>query len=296
MVVVLQSAEDSGAIDFASLMRVLWRARLLIVACVLVFGAVAVTHVLLAKRYYRAEAFVVAAENDGAGGLAGLSGQLGALGSLVGLSPAALGSRRDEYVALITSKVLLTRFIEQNNLMPILFADDWDAATGRWTETDPDKIPQIGDGIDKMAKKVLKVQSSKTGLIRVSAEWSDPKLAAQWVNGLVTEVNQHVRTQTIEDADRGMSFLEKELAKANTIVVREGIYRLQEANLNKAMLASVRDDFALRIVDPAVPPHRHFKPRVILELAMALFLGGAFAVGVAAWRRRDEWWIQGTPR
>jgi uncharacterized protein involved in exopolysaccharide biosynthesis len=291
VVVVIRNSEDGGTIDARQFGRVLWDAKIFIFVIALVIGGLSFGQALISKRMYRAEATVVTAESagDGASGL--LGGGLGALGSLVGLTPGALGSRRDEYVALLTSKTLLREYIERKNLMPILFEDMWDAANGRWKKQDPSKVPKLGDGVDKLSKKVIHVQAAKSGLIRITAEWSDPQLAAEWVNDLVKSVNEHVRVQTIEDANRGMEFLGRELKKADTLTVREGIYRLQEANLNKQMLANVQEDYALRTVDVAVPPHRHFSPRLLLQTALGTFLGLLAGMAWALWRRRPEWWI-----
>jgi uncharacterized protein involved in exopolysaccharide biosynthesis len=75
--------------------------------------------------------------------------------------------------------------------------------------------------------------------------------------------------------------------------VQAGLYRLQEANLNRIMLATVQPDYALRVIDPAVAPLKPIRPRWFLLSALGVVLGGSIGVAIALWQRRREWWHPG---
>ena len=50
----------------------------------------------------------------------------------------------NEAFALLNSRAISRRFIESENLLPVLFADQWNSETDTWKRTDPDQQPSIG--------------------------------------------------------------------------------------------------------------------------------------------------------
>lgn len=293
IIVIVPSPTDDGSIDAGKFFDALWQAKLRIILCVAVFGGAFATYAVLSERVYVAHAVVAPADDASESVRSLLSGQLGALASFAGLGSGALTGKRAEYVALLTSNSLLYRFVEERNLLPVLFKDIWNEAEQQWEPRWLAQEPRIGDGVQRLLGRVLTVDVTKEGLITLSVEWSDPQLAAEWANALIAEVNRFVRARTITDAKRGMEFLNRELKLDPAIQVQAGLYRLQEANLSKIMLANVQEDYALRVVDAAVVPLRPIKPRWLLLTLLGVLLGGAFGGAWALWRKHAEWWHPG---
>jgi uncharacterized protein involved in exopolysaccharide biosynthesis len=293
IVVIVPSPTDDGSIDAAKLFDAVWQKKLLISIATAIVGALFATYALLSDKIYQAQVVVTTAE-DSSEGLRGLlSGQLGSLASLAGLGGGALTGKRAEYVALLTSNALLREFIEERNLLPVLFPEIWNAEQKRWEPGWLGRAPRLGDGVDRFLGRILSTELTKEGLITVSVVWTDAQVAAEWANALVARVNEHVRERTIADARRGMEFLEREIKQDHAVSVQTGLYRLQEANLNKIMLATVQPDYALRVIDPAVAPLKPVRPRWFLLSALGIVLGGMLGVGLALWQRRREWWHPG---
>ena len=73
---------------------------------------------------------------------------------------------------------------------------------------------------------------------------------------------------------------EQELAKTTLQDMRSVLYNLLETEKQKAMLANVNKDFALKVIDPAVVPEFPSKPNRKLIVFLGVVIGGL--LGVAA--------------
>src|SRR5215472_3533791 len=163
-----------------------WKIGAFVVACTL---ATIVT-VLVLPREYKASVLVSAVSNQsGAGQLAGLGSLLsqfgGGLSSLAGISLSG-DTKRAESVAVLQSDALTERYIQENNLLLVLYKKDWDAARGRWKQTDPYKAPTLWKANERFKKSIRKVNTEpRSGLVTLTISWTDPQLAAKWANDLV---------------------------------------------------------------------------------------------------------------
>jgi uncharacterized protein involved in exopolysaccharide biosynthesis len=235
-----------------------------------------VTYALLATQWFRAEAVVIPARMDrsllaGAGGLAGLA-------SLAGVRIGE-DSQNAEALGVLRSRGFIRAFIEEQNLMPVLFAEDWDAGRGRWQDADPKKHPDLRDGVKFFESRVLRIaENKKTGLITLSVEWTDRTAAANWANLLVARVNARMRERAQLEAERNLKFLREELRTTNVVTLQQSISRLLENELEKLMLARSTQEFAFRVVDRAAVPKWRSRPKRTLLVILATMGGGLLGV------------------
>jgi uncharacterized protein involved in exopolysaccharide biosynthesis len=254
------------------------------------FGFLFGVYSFRSPRMYHSEALVTVIE-DAASGSSGSSsgaGRLGAVASMVGLNVGGSQDRRAEYIALLSSRRLIAELIARENLLPVLYASKWDAATRSWKTPEP---PTVNSAIEYFSKSVLVViEDRKTGLVRVSIDWFDPKLSAAWANSLVSMVNADVRQTTISDAQSTLRFLNAEIERTSEIQVREGIYRLLEGSLSRIALANVQEQYALKMLDPAraPDPQQFVRPRPLLAAVAGGVFGVIFALSAILWRSRHE--------
>jgi uncharacterized protein involved in exopolysaccharide biosynthesis len=209
-----------------------------------------------------------------------LASQFGGIASLAGVDLDVSG-RKEEAVAVLNSRSLAGEFIEEWNLKPVFFADRWDSASSDWSVA-PEEIPSMWEAINYFEKKVRRVSiRNEDGLIAMSVTWFDPVVAAEWANGLIALVNRKMRDDAITEATQSVEYLNEELAKTSAIELKQGIYRLIESNLNTIMLANVRDEFAFRVVDRAIPPDPEdfSSPNRPLVVLVGAVLGFLFATG-----------------
>jgi uncharacterized protein involved in exopolysaccharide biosynthesis len=119
-------------------------------------------------------------------------------------------------------------------------------------------------------------------------EWTDPALAAKWANGLVMQVNKQLRTEAVEEAQKSVAYLEKQLSLTSSVEVQQAIYRLIEAQTKKQMVASTREEYAFQTIDPAVPPQERASPKRALIVLTGLVLGLALGMLVVSVMRSRE--------
>jgi uncharacterized protein involved in exopolysaccharide biosynthesis len=273
---------DSGdEVRLADLWRVAWRGRWRIIVAGAGGAILALIATFLITPEYRAEtvlAPVSAARSSS--GLASIAGQLGGLAALAGINLGAQDNTA-EAVAILQSRALTERFIQKNNLLPVLFPDEWDAAKARWAVDDPDDVPRLWQGFERFDKSIRTVnQEPETGLVRLTIDWTNPAQASEWANGLVDEVNADMRGRAIAQSRKNIEFLRGQLQSTNELELRTAVFGLVEAEMKNAMLAAVRTEFAFEVIDPAVVPEKVYWPNRILLAAVGLFAG--LLIGVIA--------------
>jgi uncharacterized protein involved in exopolysaccharide biosynthesis len=269
-------------IDLREIVIRLWRHRLWILLSVVLFAVVFTAAALLITPVYRATAVLVPANTNQSGG--GLSGALGQLGGLAALAGVDVNDsiQVEEALAVMNSREFTEAFIRDRNLLPMLFASEWDAEARAWKGA-PEDHPTLARGFKYFDSRVRTVSRDRTTrLVTVSVEWRDPVLAADWVNDLVGRLNAEMRSRAIAATEASVGYLEKELATTSTIETKQAIARLMEAQINQKMLANVTQEYAFRIVDRALPPDPKdvVWPNKLLLVALGPIVG--LIVGVAA--------------
>ena len=270
-----QQADD--VIDVRGVLRLIAAAWKPLALTALACGLVTAGLSLTMRNWYRADVLVSPVVPDSLNQHSGLETELGGIASIVGVELPGEGGKKAEAYATLISRGFAREFITSQNLMPILFADKWDANTHNWRKGV--EAPTLEGGIKKFSSSVRTVaQDKKTGLVKITVDWYSPDLAAAWANRTVEMVNDKLRTAAISDADRSIDYLNKELAKTNVVEMQNAIYRVMEEQVNTAMLANVQREYAFKVIDPAVAPVQKYGPhRSILTLAGA---GVGFFIGV----------------
>ena len=273
----------SEEIDLSEVIKILWGDRLVILLIALVAGGVGLTYALLAEPWYRAEVVLVPTQQDAGQGLAAQLSQLGGLANFAGLSVGAVNQA--EPIAVLQSKGFARDFIEEQGLLTVLLAEQWDSELGKWKGS-PDDEPDIRDAVEYFTKLVRKVsEDRKTGLVTVTVEWHDPVLAASWADLMVKRLNSKMRERSLADAEANIAFLRKELEATNVVSLQLSIGRLLESELQKLMLARGSDEFSFRVVDRAQVPKKKFKPRRAVIVLGSLLFGVLFGVALVLVKR-----------
>lgn len=277
MVRTEEPAESDQGMNLIEMGFVVWRNKWLVIIITALCVGLAVLYVVKAEPWYRAEVLVKLAESKQAQGLLGqLGGGVGGLASLAGLD---VGSNKSaEPIAVLKSRELAGAFIESQDLLPVFFADQWDADAKHWKSSDPKKQPDIRDGIRYFETTVLKVQEDKkTGLIIVAVEWTDAKTAASWADLLVQRVNERMRQRALAEGDSSMRYLKQELADTNIVPLQQSIGRVIETQLQQLILAKSNDEYAFRVIDHAQIPKWRDHPKTALIVVAAFLAGGAIS-------------------
>jgi hypothetical protein len=112
---------------------------------------------------------------------------------------------------------------------------------------------------------------------------------------LVSSINSHAKDRAIIEARDSISFLEKELEQTSILNSQTMLYSLIEQQMQKIMLANIRDEFVFKIIDPAVvPTHAENKPIfviIFIGMILGIFVGSFFAVSVNYIQARKDLFI-----
>ena len=275
--VVVESgpSSDEDEIDLLELIRTLLQAWKTIVGVTILCTGLAVAYALYVPEVYKAETLLAPAQEEKSGASSALS-QFGGLAAMAGVTIPA-DSNIERVLATLETRVFLKKFIEEKNLLPVIFEDFWDAASKSWKL----QVDQEGfiteDGISSL-QWAIEVDQEKSGLITLSISWKDPDIAAQWANDLVKQLNEQLREQAIAESKKRVGYLEQELAKTTLQDMRAVLYNLLESEKQKAMLANVNEDFALEVIDPAVAPETREKPNRRLIVVLGVVCGGFLGI------------------
>lgn len=273
--------------DSSPLLESAWKGRWLILAFVIGFGVLATAYAFLATEWYTAEVVLTPAGTKATQqGIASQLEGIGLLGGLAGLGLA--GTRTAEPIGVLKSRDFARQFIEDQGLLHVLLADEWDAKKGRWKETNPRRQPDIRDAIRYFDKQVLSVdEDKKTGLITIAVRWKDAAVAASWANMIVDRLNDQMRSRALAEGEANVAYLQKELAEAYLVEVKLPLSRLLETELQKVMVARGDKQYAFRIVDRADVPKWRSWPKRRVILALGMLAGGL--TGFAAVLIRERW-------
>lgn len=275
------SERERDEIRIKELVEVLWQHRWRVIAfvmtCTVIVGVVS----FLLKKQYDAEIIIspvtaTASERSmGSGG----GGTLGALSGLAALAGMSFGSdsKKAESIATLQSQTLTGRYITENNLMPILYADEWDARTGKWTVTDPKKMPTLWKAVQKFKNVRTLTTDSKTGLVTMTIRWDDAALAAKWANGLVKMTNDYAREKAIAESERNITYLTQQAAATEVLGIKQAIYNLLQSEISKNMIAKGTDEYAFKIIDPATVPEVAAFPKKKIWVLIAFFASSMLA-------------------
>jgi len=269
-------ATEDEEIDLLELLRAVFQYKWMFSGIVVFTTVLSIAVSFFITPVYRAEVLIVPAKYEGAGGLGGLPGQLGGLTALVGVDlGGGKGGGIVEYIETLKSRAFTVRFIEEQDLLPILFAEKWSAEEEQWMVDSPEDVPTLQDAF-RIFKGLREIDHDKiSGLITLSIDWTDRELAAHWANTLVARVNESLRQRAIVDAQNSLDYLKIELEKTNVVGLQQAIYRLIEKEINEIMLANVRDEYAFRIIDPAavLEEEDRISPKRKIIAVIGLLLG-----------------------
>jgi len=271
-------------IDLLEIWDVLMKRKVMIASVFFVTTLISVLYAFLAAPIYRAEVLLAPAQKDNQNKLSAIASEYGGLASLAGINLGSFSSgKTDEYIAVITSRGFISSFIRKENLMPILFDKQWDEDLKKW-DVEPDNIPTIGQAYN-LFNKVIKIEKDKaTGLILLNIDWKDSVLAASMANKIVESFNHYQKELEVDEAKKSLAFLNNQLKNTNIVENKNTLYKLIEMNTKTLMLADITDEFAFKVLDPAVVPEKKVKPKRLLILAIGGIFGVILGVFIAFWQ------------
>ena len=184
----------------------------------------------------------------------------------------------EEALAILGSRKFLEKFVEERDLLKILFSPSWDEEKGTWIGSKED-MPQIKDGYELISES-LSIDFDKS-LITLAFTFHDGNEVSKILNNLVDDVNNHLRNLAIAESSLNIAFLREEINKTQLAASKEMLYRLVESQTQSIMIANTRKDYAFKIIDPAVTPESPAGPNRKLIVIIGSILGGILSICIS---------------
>ncbi|MCP5138998.1 MAG: hypothetical protein H6979_03970 [Chromatiales bacterium] len=210
-------------------------------------------------------------------------GGLGGLADLAGIGE--VGGDRAKYEALevLRSRAFGEQFLVDAGILPALCADNA-CAVSRFALVGGRKdAPTPADGYRRFSKLLHFQEDRRTGVITLTLRWHDPAQAAEWLNSLVAKLNEAMRQRAYVAATQSLAYLNEQIASADLVELRAVLFRLLQDEIKKSMLTKINPEYALRVIDPALPPQgdEYVWPNLLLLTLFGAVIGGGVGLGAA---------------
>ena len=292
-----QRNANEDEIDLRELFRTLWSGKWFIIATTFVFAVASVLFALSLPNIYVAEAKLAPTKEAQGGGLGDMSGQFGGLATLAGINlPQGQVDNARMALEIIQSRAFLTDFVERRETLPDLMAvkswnpmsgdviydtEIYQAPTQRWVrDVEPPKQPEptAWEFVREFRQIMHLTEDTNTGIVTLRLEHQSPAIARQWVEWLIEDINNEMRRRDIDEAQRSISYIERELEHAQLANTQQVYASMLEQQTQTIMLANVRPEYVFRVIDPAVVPEERAKPSRALIAIVGTLLGAFIAM------------------
>lgn len=270
-------------INLLDLVKVLLRHKGFIVRFVLVVTVGTAIVALLMTKVYESRAVivpVVPVEEQG-GGMSAVAAQFGIT------TPQS--SNLSEIVGLLKSDIIMQKVMEKGKFRDVFF--DKDDLEGL------NENEKTWKGIRILKEQILNVkENKKDNIITMSAEYKDPVIAQKIASTALAELTEHMTAEAKRVAEANRVYLESQINTAGDPFIRTNVYGLIARQIQTAMLAEAKENYAFKVLDPPRVPDKKVKPKRTLMVGIAfvvsLFLGIFLAFMREHYQRNREEWAE----
>jgi uncharacterized protein involved in exopolysaccharide biosynthesis len=302
--VPVDRSDKHEEIDLRQWLQVFAKRKKLIIVTAFTCAFLAAVISLIMTPIYRAEVLLAPAQSTEApSGLGALVGQFGGLADMAGISMPG-GGGVDIALATLQSRRFIDLFVKEQSGKPIMFTKRWDSEAQAWDDQSKSPVrvlknlivpgggkprtglvpgePTLLETFRRFTEDVISVtKNAETGVVTVRIELEDRYVAAEWANALIDKLNAEIRQGVIDESERAIGYLREQVETTSLAGLQAVMYSLIEEHTKNITLAKANDEYALKIIDPAVVPDESVRPNrrlmVVIGLLAGLMIGGLFA-------------------
>jgi LPS O-antigen subunit length determinant protein (WzzB/FepE family) len=248
------------------LVEIIKKNRLIIILIGLLFPLIGCVYALTLSEKYQSTAILITVESQSQFNLNSLGG-VGNLASLAGVNLGSSSPNTEKYLQILKSADFISSFIERHNLGSHVMASiDWDETSNAFSfdedvfdneentwvrkEKLPRKaIPSKYEFAEKFKQDFLKLYvDDETGFVTLQIVHFSPYAAQKWLTLLISDLNYIVKTKDKQESRASIIFLDDLLKQTDLTDARASIYSLKEEQLNRLMLAELKEEYALETI------------------------------------------------
>lgn len=292
---ISKKSVDNDEFNLSEIITAVNQGKWFILITTVVVTLCVVLYALKLPNIYKSEVLLSPASAD-----AGMKipGQLGGLAALAGvnLGGGGNGDKTQLAIALMKSRDFIGRFIERHDALPALMAvQKWDPNTNQFVfnptiydEKNKEWVRKVSapakpkPSLQEAYKQFIGILSidldKNSGFVKVSIEHMSPGTAQFWLSNFVNDIDDELRARDVKDAERSIEYLSKQVEQTNVAEIRSVLFALIEEQTKTLMLAHNRDEYAFKIIDPAVVPETKDRPKRAVMSVLALMLSFIFSL------------------
>lgn len=185
------------------------------------FTLVAITITPFLPKFYRAEATLMPVGGvSGVGGISALASQLIGGGVLGGESPSSSSSAK--LLAILHSFSLSERIVKRFNLVDPLNNKSKGEKFSPQLLSEKEQKYQLEEVAEALLGRMQFMDDKKMQIVRISAVFDNPEMAAKIVNGYVEELSEYISENAVTSAKRNKIFIEGQLERNKIDLLRAG--------------------------------------------------------------------------
>lgn len=274
-------------IDLKDLLKVLWIQKKIIIFISSLGALISVIVSLSLSNIYLSESTLLPTSQEDS--LASKLGSLSSLSSIAGVAlPKESVSKSDEAIERIKSFDFFSKnFLPNIKLENITAVKKWlpdtnslvydkkiyDSEQKKWI----DGIPSEQQAY-KTYQEILGINAPlKTPFVRISIQHESPVIAQRWVEIIIKQINETMRTNDADQAKKSILYLNKIASSTNVQSIKDAISSLLESQMQTLTLTSSNEMYVFKIIDAPIIPENKFKPSraiiCILGTLISVFIG-----------------------
>ena len=182
-------------------------------------------------------------------------------------------------LAIANSRDFIDLFIDDNDLLPIIYLDEWDINNSTWKKKEAKTDTQV---YEDFKNNIIDIsRDNLSGTIVFSFYWKDKNNSHIISNKFIETLNSTVREIKKVEAENNLEYLYELLKNNNVSNLDIYISRLIEKEYRNLVDVSTKKEFVFKVIDPAYPPDDKHSPRLIYTTLLGLIFGLLFSIFIS---------------
>ena len=271
-------------LDLHDIFNVLWKKKFQVLIFSLISAIFSLFYSFSLNDYYNSSATIQMSADQESSSIS----PLGGLASIVGISSASGGDKFNYASEVLMTRSFFKHLIEKEpEILPnltafdyfdknkkISFFDDDIYKEDKWIE----KKPSYLEGFEEYKNIFIINPDQDLGFIKVSVIHESPYFSRFLIDVAIRELNNLSKNMDISDAKKSIEYLEKEFNSTSYEQIKLSINNLITKELEKLMVASVKNYYLVKYIEPPFLPERKSGPTRSLICIFITFLGFMSAV------------------
>lgn len=276
--------KEDSEIELKDLMLLLLDKKLFISVITTIAAITSVILALSLPNIYTSSSLLAPSSKDNA-----INPQLGSISGIAGLAGINLSqnsSKSQEAIKRIESyEFFVKHFLPNIKYQNLMAVDKWlpekniivydsnifDTKSNEWISKQEKPTYQMA--FKKYRKAMVIYADIETGFVNLSIDHKSPFIAKEWVEIIVTNINESMREIEKQDAQNAINYLSESTKSINVLSIKDVISKLLENQMQILMLSSSNESYIFRTIDSPFVSEEKARPSRALVCIVGTTLG-----------------------